>query len=78
MFARPKCLINAECRVDRMGTDQDLLALPHDGQRHELAQFVTACLANSEMPIPLESLLATTKATIAVGESLSSGCREFV
>jgi hypothetical protein len=28
MFARPKCLINAECRVDRMGTDQDLLALP--------------------------------------------------
>jgi predicted dehydrogenase len=48
------------------------------GQRHELAQFVAACLAGGEMPIPLESLLATTKATIAVGESLSSGCREFV
>jgi predicted dehydrogenase/threonine dehydrogenase-like Zn-dependent dehydrogenase len=48
------------------------------GQRHELAQFVTACLTGGEMPIPLESLLATTKATIAVGESLSSGCREFV
>jgi predicted dehydrogenase/threonine dehydrogenase-like Zn-dependent dehydrogenase len=48
------------------------------GQRQELAQFVAACLAGSEMPIPLDSLLATTKATIAVGESLSSGCREFV
>jgi predicted dehydrogenase/threonine dehydrogenase-like Zn-dependent dehydrogenase len=48
------------------------------GQRHEMAQFVAACLAGGEMPIPLESLLATTRATIAVGESLSSGCREFV
>ena len=48
------------------------------GQRHELTEFVTACLAGGAMPIPLDSLLATTKATIAVGESLSSGCREFV
>jgi predicted dehydrogenase/threonine dehydrogenase-like Zn-dependent dehydrogenase len=48
------------------------------GQQHEVAQFVAACLAGGEMPISLESLLATTKATIAVGESLSSGCREFV
>jgi predicted dehydrogenase/threonine dehydrogenase-like Zn-dependent dehydrogenase len=43
------------------------------GQRVELAQFVEAVLAGQPMPIPLESLVAVTKATIAVGESLSSG-----
>jgi predicted dehydrogenase len=39
------------------------------GQRHQLAQFVDACRTGAPMPISLESLLATTKATIAVGES---------
>jgi hypothetical protein len=28
------------------------------------------------MPIPVESLIATTRATIAVGTSLLSGCPE--
>ena len=48
------------------------------GQRAELARFVDACAAGAAMPIPLESLLAVTRATIAVRESLSSGRPERV
>jgi predicted dehydrogenase/threonine dehydrogenase-like Zn-dependent dehydrogenase len=48
------------------------------GQRAQVAQFVAACLAGSPMPISLESLIATTKATIAVGQSLASGRPELV
>jgi len=42
------------------------------GQRHQLAQFVEACRTGAPMPIAFESLVATTRATIAVGTSLSS------
>jgi len=42
------------------------------GQRAELARFVEACLTGAAMPIPTESLVATTRATIAVRESLLS------
>jgi len=42
------------------------------GQRQELEQFLAASRTGAPMPISLESLVATTKATIAVGESLSS------
>ena len=48
------------------------------GQRAELARFVEACLTGAAMPIPLESLAATTKATIAVRDSLLSGKPEQV
>ena len=48
------------------------------GQRAELAQFVQASLVGAPMPIPLESLVAVTRATIAVRESLSSGKPEPV
>jgi predicted dehydrogenase/threonine dehydrogenase-like Zn-dependent dehydrogenase len=48
------------------------------GQRAELAQFVEASLAGAAMPITIESLVATTKATIAVRESLLSGRPERV
>jgi predicted dehydrogenase/threonine dehydrogenase-like Zn-dependent dehydrogenase len=48
------------------------------GQRAELTQFVQASLAGAAMPIPLESLVAVTRATIAVRESLSSGKPELV
>ena len=47
------------------------------GQRIELAQFVEAVLTGAPMPIPVESLVATTRATIAVGESLLSGRPEL-
>jgi predicted dehydrogenase/threonine dehydrogenase-like Zn-dependent dehydrogenase len=43
------------------------------GQGRELEQFVAACQSGTPMPITLESLVATTGATIAVGESLTSG-----
>jgi predicted dehydrogenase/threonine dehydrogenase-like Zn-dependent dehydrogenase len=48
------------------------------GQQAELSQFVEAVLAGGPMPIGISSLLATTKATIAVGESLASGSPERV
>jgi len=43
------------------------------GQRRQVEQFVTAIRTGGPMPIPLDSLIATTGATIAVGESLASG-----
>jgi predicted dehydrogenase len=43
------------------------------GQRAEMAHFVEACLTGTAMPISLESLIATTRATIAVRDSLLSG-----
>jgi predicted dehydrogenase len=43
------------------------------GQRSEMAAFVEAVRTGGPMPISLDSLLATTRATIAVGESLLSG-----
>ena len=43
------------------------------GQRSELEAFVEAVRTGGPMPISADSLLATTRATIAVGESLLSG-----
>ncbi len=43
------------------------------GQRAELEHFVEAVRAGAPMPISVESLVATTRATIAVAESLLSG-----
>jgi predicted dehydrogenase len=48
------------------------------GQRSELVQFVEAVRTGAPMPIPVESLLTTTRATLAVGESLQSGRPERV
>jgi predicted dehydrogenase/threonine dehydrogenase-like Zn-dependent dehydrogenase len=48
------------------------------GQRVEMARFVEACLSGGPMPISLESLVATTRATIAVRDSLLSGEPERV
>src|SRR5215472_16803244 len=54
----------------RMGQDK--------GQRDQLTAFVTAVRAGTAMPISLESLTATTLATIAVSDSLLSGGPERV
>jgi predicted dehydrogenase/threonine dehydrogenase-like Zn-dependent dehydrogenase len=48
------------------------------GQRHQVERFVEACRTGSPMPISIESLVATTRATIAVAESLVSGRPEQV
>ncbi|GAB2583232.1 bi-domain-containing oxidoreductase [Kribbella endophytica] len=50
----------------RGGTDK--------GQRAELAAFVSAVRSGAPMPISFESLIATTRATIAVDQSLAGGC----
>ncbi len=49
-----------------------VLAGQDKGQRAQLDRFVHAVRTGSEMPIPLESLAATTRATLAVESSLSS------
>jgi predicted dehydrogenase/threonine dehydrogenase-like Zn-dependent dehydrogenase len=51
---------------------------PDKGQQAQLVKFVEACLTGGPMPIPVESLLATTRATIAIGESLLSSRPERV
>ena len=43
------------------------------GQRAELEHFVQACRTGGPMPIPVESLIATTRATLAVGVSMLMG-----
>jgi predicted dehydrogenase/threonine dehydrogenase-like Zn-dependent dehydrogenase len=43
------------------------------GQAQQVAEFADAVLKGNPMPISLNSLLATTRATIAVSESLTSG-----
>ena len=42
------------------------------GQRAQLERFLHAVRAGSAMPIPLESLVATTRATLAVGRSVAT------
>ena len=48
------------------------------GQRREMEQFTEAVRGGGPMPISIDSLLATTRATIAVGESLLTGRPERV
>ena len=48
------------------------------GQAAEMAKFVEAVRTGGPMPIGVAELLATTRATIAVGECLSSGKPERV
>jgi len=48
------------------------------GQRSEIERFIAASRAGAAMPISLESLVATTRATIAVAESRASGRPERV
>jgi predicted dehydrogenase len=48
------------------------------GQPTEMRQFVEAVRTGAPMPISVDSLLATTRATIAVGESMLSGRPEQV
>ena len=43
------------------------------GQRAELGAFVDAVTTGAAMPISLESLVRTTRATLAVSESITSG-----
>jgi predicted dehydrogenase/threonine dehydrogenase-like Zn-dependent dehydrogenase len=48
------------------------------GQRGAIEAFLTSVRTGGQMPIPLSSLVATTRATLAVGTSLASGAPEPV
>ena len=48
------------------------------GQRSEMEQFVEAVRTGDPMPITVDSLVATTSATVAIGASLLSGLPERV
>jgi len=48
------------------------------GQQQQIVHFVEAIRTGAPMPISFDSLVATTRATLAVGESLSSGEAEQV
>ena len=48
------------------------------GQQQQIMQFVEAIRTGGPIPIPMDSLVATTRATVAVGKSLSSGELELV
>ena len=48
------------------------VAAQDKGQRAQLQQFVRAVRVGSTMPIPLASLVATTRATLAVDHSLAT------
>lgn len=48
------------------------------GQAGELKRFVESVRSGGAMPIPIESLIATTRATIAIGQSLASNRSEDV
>ena len=49
-----------------------VLAGQDKGQQAQLKQFVDAVRTGAAMPIPLDSLVATTWATLAVGEGLAT------
>ena len=66
-FARATVWTGASRDTKRSLTGQD------KGQRAELDAFLDAVKLGAAMPIGLESLIATTRATVAVGESLVSG-----
>ncbi|PID96413.1 MAG: oxidoreductase [Actinomycetales bacterium] len=56
------------------GKDTKRSVLGQDkGQQEQLRQFVDAIATGAPMPISCESLIATTRATIAAGESLARG-----
>ena len=48
------------------------------GQRNQISEFIAACRTGAPLPISLESIVATTRATIAANESLASGRPERV
>jgi predicted dehydrogenase len=50
-----------------------VLAGQDKGQRAQLERFVEAARIGGPIPIPFESLVATTRATLAIGTSLSTG-----
>jgi hypothetical protein len=70
-FKRTELWRGGKCRTTRAG------ALDK-GQKHELEAFVRAVRTAADMPVALESLMATTACTLAVGRSITSGRCEAI
>jgi hypothetical protein len=70
-FKRTELWRAGKCRTTRTG------ALDK-GQKNELEAFVRAVRTAAEMPVALESLIATTACTLAIGRSIASGRSEPV
>ncbi|MBO0828030.1 MAG: hypothetical protein J2P24_09635, partial [Streptosporangiales bacterium] len=71
-FQRAALWVNRRPKVTRARGGQD------KGQRREVRAFVDAVRRGGPLPIPFDSVLATTRATIAVARSLASGRPEQV
>jgi predicted dehydrogenase/threonine dehydrogenase-like Zn-dependent dehydrogenase len=64
-FRRTEIWRNGKCRTSRAaGIDK--------GQKQELAAFIEAVKSGGAMPVPVESLIATTAATFAVARSVAT------
>jgi predicted dehydrogenase/threonine dehydrogenase-like Zn-dependent dehydrogenase len=70
-FKRTELWRGGKCRTTRAAT-------PDKGQKRELEAFVQAVRTGADMPVALDSLVATTACTLAVGRSISSGRAEPV
>ena len=70
-FKRTELWRGGKCRTMRA-------AAVDKGQRRELEAFVQAVKTGAEMPVALDSLVATTACTLAVGRSIASGKTETV
>jgi predicted dehydrogenase len=64
-FRRTELWRGGKCRKTRAALDK--------GQKHELEAFIAVVKTAAAMPVPLESLVATTACTLAVGRSIASG-----
>jgi predicted dehydrogenase/threonine dehydrogenase-like Zn-dependent dehydrogenase len=70
-FKRTELWRGGKCRTMRSATVAK-------GQRQELEAFVQAVKAGADMPVALDSLVATTACTLAVGRAIASGRAEAV
>jgi predicted dehydrogenase/threonine dehydrogenase-like Zn-dependent dehydrogenase len=59
--------------VWRGGKSKRTRATLDKGQKHELEAFIGAVKAGASMPVTLDSLVATTACTLAIGRSIASG-----
>jgi predicted dehydrogenase/threonine dehydrogenase-like Zn-dependent dehydrogenase len=69
-FKRVELWRGGKCRTTR--------ARPDKGQEREIEAFVQAVKAGADMPVAIDSLIATTACTLAVGRSIASGKVEAV
>jgi predicted dehydrogenase/threonine dehydrogenase-like Zn-dependent dehydrogenase len=70
-FKRTELWRGGKCRTARGGA-------PDKGQKQEIEAFVQAVRTTADMPVALDSLIATTACTLAVGRSIASGRPEPV